>query len=172
MADIIKFKRGQSTTWREKNLLLKDGEPGFELDTHKLKIGDGKTLWNDLPYIGGEGGTIDLPDNVMQFLGNVDTLPATAEDGAMCICNGKLYIYDEGKWTTTDTSSSGQKTFNSLVDATNYVTQYNCVGQIVSIYQNNKWLPYIVDVNNDLVPIQYGEDHYDILNGGNANTLN
>ncbi len=171
MADIIKFKRGQSTTWRTKNLLLKDGEPGFELDTRKLKIGDGKTLWNDLPYIGGEGGTIDLPDNVMEFLGTVDALPATAEDGAMCIYNGKLYIYD-GKWTTTDTSSSTQKTFNSLVDAINYVTQYNCVGQIVSIYQNNKWLPYIVDVNNDLVPIQYGEDHYDILNGGNADTLN
>lgn len=171
MADIIKFKRGRSTTWREKNLLLKDGEPGFELDTHKLKIGDGKTLWNDLPYIGGESGTIDLPDNVMEFLGTVDALPATAEDGEMCIYDGKLYIYD-GKWTTTETSSSAQNSFNSLVDAINYITQHNCVGQIVSIFQNNKWLPYIVDVNNNLVPIQYGEDHYDILNGGNANTFN
>lgn len=133
MADIIKFKRGQSNTWRTKNLLLKDGEPGFELDTRKLKIGDGKTLWNDLPYIGGEGGTIDLPDNVMEFLGTVDALPATAEDGAMCIYNGKLYIYD-GKWTTTETSSSAQNSFNSLVDAINYITQHNCVGQIVSIY--------------------------------------
>lgn len=121
MADIIKFKRGRSITWREKNLLLKDGEPGFELDTHKLKIGDGKTLWNDLPYIGGESGTIDLPDNVMEFLGTVDALPATAEDGEMCIYDGKLYIYD-GKWTTTETSSSTQNSFNSLVDAINYIT--------------------------------------------------
>ena len=121
MADIIKFKRGQSTTWHEKNLLLKDGEPGFELDTRKLKIGDGKTLWNDLPYIGGASGTIDLPDNVMEFLGTVDALPATAEDGEMCIYNGKLYIYD-GKWTTTETSSSAQNSFNSLVDAINYIT--------------------------------------------------
>lgn len=50
MADIIKFKRGKSTTWQTKNLLLLDGEPGFEIDTLRLKIGDGKTTWNDLPY--------------------------------------------------------------------------------------------------------------------------
>lgn len=50
MADIIKFKRGKSTTWKTKNLLLLDGEPGFEVDTLRLKIGDGKTKWNDLPY--------------------------------------------------------------------------------------------------------------------------
>ena len=50
MADIIKFKRGKSTTWKTKNLLLLDGEPGFEIDTLHLKIGDGKTKWNDLPY--------------------------------------------------------------------------------------------------------------------------
>ena len=50
MADIIKFKRGKSTTWKTKNLLLLDGEPGFEIDTLRLKIGDGKTKWNDLPY--------------------------------------------------------------------------------------------------------------------------
>ena len=43
MADIIKFKRGKSTTWKTKNLLLLDGEPGFEIDTLRLKIGDGKT---------------------------------------------------------------------------------------------------------------------------------
>lgn len=50
MADIIKFKRGKSTTWKTKNLLLLDGEPGFEIDTLRFKIGDGKTKWNDLPY--------------------------------------------------------------------------------------------------------------------------
>lgn len=50
MADIIKLKRGKSTTWKTKNLLLLDGEPGFEIDTFRLKIGDGKTKWNDLPY--------------------------------------------------------------------------------------------------------------------------
>lgn len=31
MADIIKLKRGKSTTWKTKNLLLLDGEPGLKL---------------------------------------------------------------------------------------------------------------------------------------------
>jgi hypothetical protein len=52
MADLIKFKRGKSTSWQTKNLLLDVGEPGFETDTLRLKIGDGVTLWNDLPYVG------------------------------------------------------------------------------------------------------------------------
>jgi hypothetical protein len=37
------------------------GEPGFEKDTQKLKIGDGETAWRNLPYVnwqpGGEGTT-------------------------------------------------------------------------------------------------------------------
>ena len=31
---------------------------------------------------------------------------------------------------------------------------------------------YIVDINNELVPIKSEEAYFDILNGGNANTLN
>lgn len=51
MAVIIRFKRGQASTWESKNLLLSPGEPGFELDTGKLKIGDGVKKWNELAYI-------------------------------------------------------------------------------------------------------------------------
>lgn len=55
MAEIIKhtyqFKRGTAQRWIEVNPILKQGEPGFEYDTGKLKIGDGFTPWNSLPYI-------------------------------------------------------------------------------------------------------------------------
>jgi len=54
---IIKFRRGIASDWTEKNEVLKLGEPGFEIDTYKLKIGDGELAWNDLPYVsGGMGG--------------------------------------------------------------------------------------------------------------------
>lgn len=36
--------------WTAKNPLLQRGEIGFEIDTHKAKVGDGTTYWNDLPY--------------------------------------------------------------------------------------------------------------------------
>ena len=56
MAEIIKhtykLKRGTAQRFIEINPILDQGEPGFEYDTYKLKIGDGFTPWNSLPYIG------------------------------------------------------------------------------------------------------------------------
>lgn len=46
----FQLKRGTAARWKELNLVLRQGEPGFEYDTGKLKIGDGLTAYNDLPY--------------------------------------------------------------------------------------------------------------------------
>lgn len=55
MAEIIQhiyqFKRGTAKRWNQLNPILKQGEPGFEYDTGKLKIGDGFTPWKALKYI-------------------------------------------------------------------------------------------------------------------------
>jgi len=53
----IKFqlRRSISSNWSSTNPILQAGEPGFETDTYKLKIGDGITPWNLLPYISGSG---------------------------------------------------------------------------------------------------------------------
>ena len=48
----LQLKRGTATRWKELNLVLEAGEPGFVTDENRLKIGDGETAWNDLPYIG------------------------------------------------------------------------------------------------------------------------
>ena len=52
MATVIRttfqLKRGLSTAWERVNPVLAAGEPGWTLDTHVLKIGDGVTAWNDL----------------------------------------------------------------------------------------------------------------------------
>ncbi len=46
----IQFHRGLAATWARNNPILAYGEPGFEKDTNKLKIGDGVTDWNSLQY--------------------------------------------------------------------------------------------------------------------------
>ena len=55
MADVIKttfqVKRGTAARWEELNPILNPGEPGFEMDTCKLKIGNGSTPWKELPYV-------------------------------------------------------------------------------------------------------------------------
>ena len=58
MATVInttfKLKRGTAARWAEVNPILAQGEPGFVYDANRLKIGDGITAWNDLPYIDGK----------------------------------------------------------------------------------------------------------------------
>ena len=46
----IQFHRGLAATWAAHNPTLAYGEPGYEKDTGRLKIGDGETPWNSLPY--------------------------------------------------------------------------------------------------------------------------
>lgn len=48
----IQFKRGTAARWVELNPILEPGQPGYVTDENRLKIGDGQTAWNDLPYIG------------------------------------------------------------------------------------------------------------------------
>lgn len=52
---MIQFMRSTSSAAASQAPLLQAGQPFYETDTHKLKIGDGSTAWNDLPYIGGSG---------------------------------------------------------------------------------------------------------------------
>lgn len=50
----FKLKRGTAARWAEVNPILEQGEPGFVYDENRLKIGDGITPWNNLPYIDGK----------------------------------------------------------------------------------------------------------------------
>ena len=47
----FQFKRGTAQRWIEVNPILKQGEPGFEYDTGKLKLGDGVRHWLELDYV-------------------------------------------------------------------------------------------------------------------------
>lgn len=50
---MIQIKRGKTASWKKLKTKLRDGQPGFDKDKHKLKIGDGEHLWADLPYATG-----------------------------------------------------------------------------------------------------------------------
>ena len=64
MAQVIKttfkFRRNLASYWAEKNPVLAEGEPCFELDTGKLKIGNGTTAYNDLSYINSDSVQIEI----------------------------------------------------------------------------------------------------------------
>jgi len=68
----IKLRRGTLSEWVAANPVLRTGEPGFETDSGKLKIGDGTSTWSQLPYLTGEGGgevvLEDIDDRVADLL--------------------------------------------------------------------------------------------------------
>lgn len=53
----IQMRRGTAAQWTAANTLLAEGEIGLELDTQKIKMGDGVTTWTTLPYFTGSSGS-------------------------------------------------------------------------------------------------------------------
>jgi len=55
MTSKIQLRRDTALNWTNSTAILAQGEPGFETDTNKFKIGDGTTVWASLNYAGGGG---------------------------------------------------------------------------------------------------------------------
>jgi len=58
----IRFRRGTAAKWTAANPVLALAEMGLETDARRLKAGDGKTAWRQLPYLGGSDSTCDASD--------------------------------------------------------------------------------------------------------------
>src|SRR5678815_5882413 len=56
MKATFKLRRDTSANWSDKNPVLAAGEPAVETDTDKVKVGDGFTPWNTLPFLTGVNG--------------------------------------------------------------------------------------------------------------------
>ena len=104
MAEIIKhiyqFKRGTAQRWIEVNPVLRQGEPGFEYDTGKLKIGDGFTPWLTLPYIndvdvsGQEEIIVVSTYNDLPRMGDVNILYRVIDDKLLYQWNSTTKRYE------------------------------------------------------------------------------
>lgn len=48
---VVRHKRGTSIQWASATYILKDGEIGIDKTLNKIKIGNGSSLWSDLPFV-------------------------------------------------------------------------------------------------------------------------
>lgn len=48
---VIQLRRAKEQEWIDLNPILRVGEPALSTDVNKLKIGNGKDHWLDIPYI-------------------------------------------------------------------------------------------------------------------------
>ena len=138
ITDIV-LKRGTAARWSAVNPVLKQGEPGFEYDTNKLKIGDGSTAWNLLPY---QGGSITLTTNgttgAATLVASVLNIPQYSAGGGITrsinVVSGNTTA---GSSAATDyvyiVTASAIITLPSAVSNTNRYTVKNASGVNISV---------------------------------------
>ena len=88
MADLlyrILSRQDTATNWQTVNPVLGSGEWAYDTTNKKMKLGDGTTAWNDLPYFtsgGGETWTVGdglrLADNTLSVNFNANTIRLNA----------------------------------------------------------------------------------------------
>jgi hypothetical protein len=132
----IQLRRGLASQWTS-TIVLSAGEPGYETDTGKFKIGNGITQWGSLPYAAPDTSVVDLEDlanvtvgtlvtgQVLKWNGsawaNAADASVTNLDGLSDVTltspsSGQFLRYSSGAWrneTTTDINTT--YTFNATV---------------------------------------------------------
>ena len=145
----IKFRRDTSANWTSVNPIPAQGEPCYETDTGKLKIGNGSDNYVTLPYVsdgGGSAGTTDYTQlenkpqiNSVELTGN-----KTLNDlGIQPKGNYLTALPDNAVTTDTDQTITSSKTFTkSITTASIYpkeeitfdsTSQYRYINNIDSI---------------------------------------
>ena len=60
MAILIQFRRATKSEWSSANPIIYSGEMVIETDTNQVKIGDGASNYNSLPYAFTQGDQTSL----------------------------------------------------------------------------------------------------------------
>jgi len=122
MSQQVRFQLREDTSenWIAANPQLLAGEPGFELDTNKLKIGDGSTYWNSLPYLGVGSTPTRFYSQGIWTSGTVYTLNSIAfslidNNTYICLVSSLTNTVDDPSLNPTEW---GLFATNSLVGAT------------------------------------------------------
>lgn len=101
MAQIVnityQLKRGYADRWIEVNPVLRQGEPGFEIDTGKLKIGNGIDTWVNLSYIGenNDGGIVNVEaQEMLPEIGDASLIYRVINEKALYQWNAIDNVYE------------------------------------------------------------------------------
>lgn len=71
----IKLRRDTAVRWVRVNPVLAEGEPGHETDTGRFKIGDGNSVYTDLPYFtpGDGSGSPSDPGDIESLFAHINS---------------------------------------------------------------------------------------------------
>jgi len=125
------IKVNTRAAWAAQNPRLLLGELGQEKDTGNLKIGNGRQLWNDLPYHGCPGYWGSFWDSTSQFAAAIDTAYPiklrqvdTASRGIRVVSDGRITVDHPGIYSFTF-SIQFSNTDNSIYDINVWLRKNN-----------------------------------------------
>lgn len=86
----IQLRRDTAANWSANNPTPSVGEPCFETDTGKLKIGDGTTAYNNLAYQGGGDSLVKSVDNNFSVSGTGELSLSNAINVGVSVTAGTI----------------------------------------------------------------------------------
>jgi hypothetical protein len=148
MAIQIQLRRGDAADWTSTNPTLAEGEVGVEIDTLKLKVGNGTDNWNTLPYFGSAGtvtsvGALTLGTSgtdLSSTVANGTTTPVITLNVPTASATNRG-VLSSADWTTfnnkgngTVTSVTGTSPVNSSGGATPAISLASGYGDTLNPY--------------------------------------
>jgi hypothetical protein len=178
---IIRLRRGTEANWTNSDPqpggeVLKLGEPGYETDTGRLKIGDGINGWNNLNYnflIAGSGIGVNYNDslNIVTISNSGVTNVSNFGDNRLLTSNGTSTGINAESNLTYDnqTLSLGSGSINAYGNINgSYFTMWdgNINNSSVTIYNE---AAFVIDINSDTL-LSLDKDNCHIYSSG-LNTI-
>jgi Major tropism determinant N-terminal domain len=78
----VQLRHDTATNWTTANPLLLQGEIGIEVDTNRMKLGDGINRWQTLPYFPSDTGLGSIFDGGTPS-STYGTIPALIDCGGV-----------------------------------------------------------------------------------------
>lgn len=174
----IQYRRDTAANWTAANPVLKAGEPGFESDTAKFKVGNGTSGWNALSYATGNDGATWRSGSTVPANGT-----GTDGDYYLRTTNGDVYLRSAGTYSivanllgpTGPTGPSGVA--GSIAQVQNFVSAANLTAAqtAISLLPGTNIQAYNARLDAFLTALANADtansDGYLKFNGATDNTL-
>jgi hypothetical protein len=125
----VRLRRDTQNAWFFKNPILGSGQMGLEADTNKIKIGDGITPYNSLPYFGtgpGNGSVTSVAANIGAGALSISGSPITTSGTLTFSWTGAntQQVLGDGTLATRITNN------NQLTNGAGYITSAALTGYV------------------------------------------
>jgi len=91
----LQFRRGTASEWFDADTVLGEAEIGYEIDTKKIKVGNGITAWNSLSYVNVVPSDLVNTLNDYVLVGDVGNAGGPAKldsDANLLLPNGRIIL--------------------------------------------------------------------------------